>query len=514
MAQALRLLFIDDDESDVLLIERLLQRAGLDATVQHLADPDGLEAALTGGRWDAILLDYVLPGTEAPEVLRRIRAFDEDLPVIVLSGRAAEQDLVGVMKAGAQDYILKSHTARLVPALQREVAEAARRREQHALKAQLEQSRKMESVGRLAGGIAHDFNNLLGIIGGYAELAGKKVEPDHPLQKSLQRIQDAAQSASGLSRQLLAFSRRQIVEPAVVDLGSVVDNVYSLLARVLGNSIGIEMRREPGLNRVRLDPVQLEQVLINLAVNARDAMPDGGHLTLSLSNARIEEGDRLRENLTPGDYVVLTMCDTGRGTPDMADESQIFEPFFATRATNATFGLTAVRAIVRQSGGRLYAHSEPNKGTTFWLYFPRCDQELAAVAYEAPLLAGAGAETILLVEDQAALREVTRDVLETGGYRVLSAPDSSVAIEISERHRGPIELLVTEMTMPRMQGPELAQALVKRRPTMKVLFLAGSGEERSSIPELATMTRFVPKPVTFQALSRAIRELLVPEFAT
>jgi two-component system, cell cycle sensor histidine kinase and response regulator CckA len=455
-----------------------------------------------------VLLDYVLPDADAPAVLAQIRAHDPDLPVIVLSGRMAEQDLVDVVKAGARDYVLKSNLARLVPAVQREAAETARRREQHALRAQLEQARKIESVGRLAGGIAHDFNNLLGIIAGYAELAVKKVEPHHPLQRNLERIQDAAQRAAGLSRQLLAFSRRQIAEPSVVDLGNVVDGVYSLLARVLGDSIRVHVRRDPDLGQVRLDALQVEQVLINLAVNARDGMPDGGAFTLELSNAVVESGDRFEEDLRPGAYVVLTISDTGGGEW-LAPEGLAAEAHFSNRTPLAAVGLNAVRAVVRQSGGRLFSHREAGKGTTFWLYFPRLDPSRDGADDDAPLLAAGGTETILLVEDQLALREVARDVLETGGYHVLSAPDSSVAIAMSERHPGPIELLVSEIALPRMRGPELAQALAVRRPTMKFLFLTGSTDERPALDNIGAGTRYVPKPVTYQTLSRAIREMLV-----
>jgi two-component system cell cycle sensor histidine kinase/response regulator CckA len=505
MTTPLRLLVVDDNESDVVLLDRLFRKSAVDVRLAHLADARGIEHALLS-RWDAVLLDYVLPDAHAPAVLARIRALDAELPVIVLSGRMAEQDLVDVVKAGAQDYVLKSNLARLIPAVQREVADAARRREQHALRAQLEQARKIESVGRLAGGIAHDFNNLLGIIAGYAELAVKKVQPDHPLQRNLERIQDAAQRAAGLSRQLLAFSRRQIVEPSVVDLGSVVDGAYSLLARVLGDSIRLQVRRDGDLGMVRLDALQIEQALINLAVNARDAMPDGGTFTLTLSNAVVEAGDSFQEDLRPGAYVAITLSHTGDGAPTEPDLSDV-EPFFATSAT--AFGLAAVRSVVHQSGGHLFSRREPGRGTTFWLYFPSVDPTRDTADDTTPLLVTGGTETILLVEDQLALREVARDVLETGGYHVLSAPDPSVAIALSERHQGPIELLVSEIALPHMRGPELAQALAVHRPDMKFLFLTGSTDERPPLENIGAGTKYMPKPVTYQTLSRAIREMLL-----
>jgi two-component system cell cycle sensor histidine kinase/response regulator CckA len=512
MSQSLRVLIVDDNEADAILLQRFLGKSALPMVTERVAEAEGLLSALER-HWDAILLDYMMPGLTAPEALRHIRARDPIVPVIVLSGAATEQTLVDVMKAGAQDYVLKSNMARLVPALEREVAEAAKRREQESLRRQLELAQRMESVGRLAGGIAHDFNNLLGIVIGHAELAARRIAPDHPATKSLHGIQDAARRASELTRQLLAFGRKQTMEPQVVDLGETVDGVSRLLQRVLGEDITIRVDTDPSLGFVRLDPVQIEQVVINLAVNARDAMAQGGTLSFRLSNASVNDAYKLYSaNMAPGEYVLLQVSDTGAG---MAPEVQahIFEPFFTTKPSGqgTGLGLATVYGIVKQSGGWIWVYSEPGQGTSFSIYFPRCDQVSAPPPSSVDATSTGGWETVLLVEDQDALREVTCDVLESAGYTVLTASGAVEARKMSDAHAATIHLLISDVVMPDMAGPDLAEVLLTQRPDMRVLFLSGYNEEMAAIKKLsAAGVKYLQKPVTIQALSAAMRELLVP----
>jgi two-component system, cell cycle sensor histidine kinase and response regulator CckA len=509
MDEPIRILVIEDDESDAILLERFLAKSGQRVVLERIDHVSRLPTSFRS--WDAILLDYMLPGANAPEVLKQIRAQDAEIPVIVLSGIVTEQQLVDVMRAGAQDCVLKSNMTRLVPALDREVREAARRKEQASLRVQLEQAQRMESVGRLAGGIAHDFNNLLGIVMGHAELAVRRLDPEHPASKNLNGIQEAARRAADLTRQLLAFGRKQTLEPQAVDVGATIDNISRLLQRVLGEDITIRVLRDPNLGRVRLDPVQLEQVAVNLAVNARDAMPKGGTLTFELANVSVDDAYKLyTAKMAPGEYVSLKVSDTGVGMSQEV-QTRIFEPFFTTKPVGqgTGLGLATVYGIVKENGGWIWVYSEPDQGTSFSLYFPRCDKDAAAPAPVATAAPVGGSETLLLVEDQDALREITREVLQEAGYKVLDAAGPAQATAISRACREPIHLLITDVVMPEMPGPELAERLLGERPDMRILFLSGYSEEMAAIKKLnAIGVQYLQKPVTIQALSGAIRELL------
>jgi PAS domain S-box-containing protein len=386
--------------------------------------------------------------------------------------------------------------------------------ERRALEQQLQQSQKMEAVGRLAGGIAHDFNNLLMVISGYSEFLLDRLGPEPSLRGPAQEIAGAAVRASTLTRQLLAFSRKQMLAPKILDLNSVVTENLKMLTRMIGEDIELVMVPATELGAVRADAGQVEQVIMNLAVNARDAMPSGGKLTIETSNIALDDDQaRLHPPLTPGNYVMLAISDTGAGM-DFETQSRIFEPFFTTKGTKGTgLGLSTVYGIVKQSGGYIWVYSEPAKGTTFKIYLPRVEeaaQNPVQTSVLPEVFAGApGTETILLVEDEANLRYLARQFLEKQGYQVLDAADGALAMQIALAHEGVIHLLLTDVIMPGMNGRELAQRVLQLRPGTKVLYMSGYTE--NVIGHNGTLdagVRLLPKPFTLRDLKSKVREVL------
>jgi len=383
--------------------------------------------------------------------------------------------------------------------------------DQRRLQQQLLQSQKMEAVGRLAGGIAHDFNNLLTVITSYSDLLLEDLGTDDPKRSDVEQVRKAADGAAALTRQLLAFSRQQVVEPRVVSLNAVVESLQKILHRVLGEDVELATTPGPDLGAVRADVGQLEQVLMNLAVNARDAMPTGGKLTIETGNVEHDPAfARGHGAAAVRQFVMLAVTDTGVGM-DEATKARIFEPFFTTKALGkgTGLGLATVYGIVQQSGGFIWVYSEPDHGTTFKIYLPRVDApaERAAVAAVAPV--ARGTETVLLAEDAAAVRAVARQVLERQGYTVLEAPDGELALHLAQRHSGPIHLLLTDVVMPGMSGRQLADRLAHARPDIKVLYASGYTDDsvvRHGVLEEGTP--YLQKPFTPESLARKVRDVL------
>jgi hypothetical protein len=381
------------------------------------------------------------------------------------------------------------------------------------LEAQLTQAQKMEAVGRLAGGVAHDFNNLTTAILGYSELMLRRLGAADPLRRHVAEVTRAAERAAGLTRQLLAFSRKQLLQPRVLDVAEVLEHSRGLLERLIGEDIELVTRGEPGVGRVRADPVQLDQVILNLAVNARDAMPRGGQLVLEASNADLDE-DYAHEHVTvrPGRYVMLAVSDTGHGM-DKETQRRIFEPFFTTKemGKGTGLGLSTVYGIVQQSGGYVWVYSEAGRGTTFKIYLPRVEDEVdrPPPVAEPPAARAITSELLLLVEDEASVRELLRELLETAGYSVLEASRPSEALRIAQSRAEPIRLLITDVVMPEMTGPELARRLAEMRPGLRMLFLSGYTEgvvvDKGLLGDGA---HFLQKPFTGDALEAKVREVL------
>ncbi|MEA5447468.1 response regulator [Leptolyngbya sp. CCNP1308] len=384
--------------------------------------------------------------------------------------------------------------------------------EQKRLEEQFRQAQKMEAIGRLAGGIAHDFNNLITVIKGYSELLQSRIATDDPASELLGEIYKAGEQAGTLTRQLLAFSRQQVLAPQVFNLNTVVSNTETMLRRLIGEDVSLVTTLSSTLGQVKADPGQIEQVLMNLAVNARDAMPQGGTLTLATKTVHLDEAYcRTVADLAPGDYVRLTMQDTGCGI-DAATQANMFEPFFTTKAVGkgTGLGLTTVHGIVKQSGGHIAVESTVGQGTTFQIYLPRVAELVPEVRSPArSRTLPQGSETVLVVEDEDAVRALEILILQRCGYRVLEAINGSDALHLVEQEPGPIHLLLSDVVMPHMGGRDLADQIALKRPDCKVLFLSGYTDDaviHHGVSEAGVA--FLQKPFTPAALAQKVRQVL------
>jgi PAS domain S-box-containing protein len=386
--------------------------------------------------------------------------------------------------------------------------------DQVALQAQLLQAQKMEAIGQLAGGVAHDFNNLLTVVSSYSAILLTDLPGDSPARDDVQEIATAADRAAALTRQLLAFSRQQVLQPQVFDLNVVVEGMRRMLGRVVREDVRLQTVLEPSLGAVHADPRQLEQVIVNLAVNARDAMPNGGTLTIETCNVDLDEEEtRLHAGMKPGPYVTLSVSDTGLGM-DAETQARIFEPFFTTKGPGegTGLGLATVYGIVQQSGGHVWVYSEPGLGSTFKIYLPVSALSTPARSLrDSPPAVTRGSETVLLVEDEASVRAVARRILERAGYSVVEAKSSSEAVKLFSDHRASIDLLLTDMVMPEMSGRELAERLRAESPSLRAVFMSGYTEDavlRQGGAGHGSNALFIQKPFTTRALTEKLREAL------
>ncbi|HVO81832.1 MAG TPA: PAS domain S-box protein [Terriglobales bacterium] len=384
--------------------------------------------------------------------------------------------------------------------------------ERRVLEDQFRQAQKMEAVGRLAGGVAHDFNNLLMVISGYTEVLLERTQRGNPVYAKIEAIQQAADRATTLTRQLLAFSRKQLLELKVVDVNAIVADIERLLRPLIGESIELITRLAPDLGRTRADAGQIEQVIMNLVVNSKDAMPDGGKITIQTGNVSLDDDLRREYSyIQPGPYVMLSVSDDGQGM-DKETQARIFEPFFTTKekGKGTGLGLSTVYGIVKQSGGYVFVNSELGRGTTFRIYLPRVEDAAEPLGkVHAAQAASGGSETVLLVEDEESVRQLVRETLEAKGYKVLEADQGEAALRVASAHPGTIDMLITDVVMPGMSGRELARQLSTSRPQTKVLYLSGYTEDAILHQgALDPGTAFLQKPFTLQALSRKVREVL------
>jgi signal transduction histidine kinase len=514
MKSPLHILHLEDDLADALLIKSTLEREGIATAITLVQSRAGFIEALQDESLDLILSDYSLPqfdGLSAVEIVRERRP---ELPVILVSGSLGEERAIDALKSGAIDYVLKERLGRLVPAVRRAMTEVKERAGRQFLEKQVIEAQKMEVIGRLAAGVAHDFNNLLMVIMGYGNMLTAELEADDPLYKYAQEIQHASERAAGLTRQLLVFSRKQTVQPVVLDLNAVVKEMDEMLRRLVGEHIEMTMQCGADAGCISADAGYIGQVLMNLVVNARDAMPNGGRISIATSLVTLDDAAAQALALsTPGRYVQLTLSDTGIGIADDV-KAHIFEAFFTTKSSNkgTGLGLSTCQTIIHQSGGQILVESDVGKGTTFKIYFAQVAAVGAQVVGPKPKAphSSGGTETLLLVEDEPSVRHLACGVLEGLGYKVLSASNGQEALHVVREHQGaPIRLVVTDVIMPQMGGKIMADWLKTSYPDLKILFTSGYTDDAISQHGVVDAgVEFLAKPYAPALLARRVRELL------
>jgi signal transduction histidine kinase len=506
-------LIVEDSEEDAVIVLRELKQGGYQIDFKRVDSHDALQASLASRAWDLVISDFAMPRFSGTDALKLVRSSGSDTPFIFISGTMGEDIAVAALKDGAQDYLVKDNLKRLVPAVQRELQKAEELRQRKRLELHVHQLQKFEAIGRLAGGVAHDFNNLLGVILGQTEMLLERSR-DQGFTHGLEMIEEAAKRGASLTRQLLAFGRRQVLETKVLNLNTVLTDFESLLRRVIGEDIELVVQTEAKLRTIDADPSQLEQVFMNLVINARDAMPSGGKLTIATANLDLEDSyTDCRVLVKPGSYVQIVVSDSGCGM-DEQTQSRIFEPFFTTKeqGKGTGLGLAMVYGIVKQSGGYIWVYSEPGHGTSFKIYLP-----VAGGAAETPRCVEQsgtlprGSETILVVDDDASLLEVTCEFLRGGGYTVILAESPAHALQLADSHGGVIDFLLTDVIMPKMNGRELANRLMKTRPAVKVLYVSGYADgvvQDGLHGPLEGGLAFLQKPYTRKQVMQKIREIL------
>jgi two-component system cell cycle sensor histidine kinase/response regulator CckA len=636
MSVPVRILFVEDSLDDVELVLHELRRGGFTPDHWVVETAESMRQALADQPWDLVIADHAMPRFDAPGALAVLQQSGQDLPFIVVSGHIGEEQAVACMKAGASDYLTKDNLVRLVPAVERELREAAQRRQRREamaalstseeryrllvensadmitlqdgqgritfaspsisrilgfppaevlgrrlrdfvheddakvlavahdevlmrgftplitglrfrhrdgtwrivegsaaritepdgtvglvttgrdttervqLEAQLHQAQKMEAVGRLASGVAHDFNNLLTVILGYSNLLLDQLDESHVLYQEVDEIKRAADRAATLTQQLLTFSRKQVLSLRPVDLNQVLGGLAEMLRRLIGEDVELTLKPAADLALTRVDPGQIEQMVMNLAANARDAMPQGGRLSIETANVELDNAYARRRAVQPGSYVMLAVTDTGQGM-DAATQARLFEPFFTTKepGKGTGLGLSSVYAIVRQCGGNIFVYSEPGRGSSFKIYLPRVDTQASARPSKLAPDEARGDETVVLVEDEPLVKNLVSEVLRKSGYQVMEFVNGRDALTRARRHSGHIHLLVTDVVMPGMSGIELARQLAPGRPEMRILFLSGYTDdlvERQGV--LQPGRDFLQKPFTPDTLLRRVRALL------
>lgn len=511
MATPLHALIVEDSEDDAALIVRELSRGGFDVKHLRVDGATAMKAALESGRWDVVISDYSMPGFSGSEALELLRARTSEIPFIYVSGTLGEDTAVGALKSGAQDYLVKGNLARLVPAIERELREAEANRERHRLETQVHLLRRFEAIGRLAGGISHDFNNVIGAILGFAEIGQAELPEDHPTRKRLQKICDQAKRAGALTHQLLAFARRQVLQPRNLDVNAVLTETVSLLGTLIGEHIQIELALSSDLVPAWADATQIEQVIMNLCLNARDAMPVGGKIVIATRMTEILPGDAVPQPYyRPGKYVLLTISDTGTGM-DRDTLEHIFEPFFTTKEVGkgTGLGLATVYGIVKQHGGIIDVQSEMGAGTQFRVYLPAGSGPANVVQKKAEAVVKRGTETILVAEDHDGMREAAKEMLASQGYHVLLAATGEQAVEIFTDDPDSIQLVLLDIVMPAMGGTAALQKMREVRPRLRAIFATGYAAEADSARSMGQAgVLILQKPYSSMKLAQAIRSLL------
>jgi two-component system, cell cycle sensor histidine kinase and response regulator CckA len=530
MKSPLHILHLEDDRNDAALIQSTLRGGSIACATTCVQTQDEFVSALEHGGIDLILSDFTLPKFDGLSALKIAHVRWPDIPLIFVSGTLGEERAVDSLKSGATDYVLKEHLSRLVPAVRRAMQDVEDQAERRRLEAQFIQAQKMEVVGHLASGVAHDFNNILAVIMGYSDLILSELEPDSPLRKYTDEIRHASDHAAALTRQLLVFSRKQTVQPVVLDLNVVVNELNKMLRRLIDENITLTIVAGKEIGRIKADSGYVGQVLMNLVVNARDAMPNGGKLIIATANETVPEsrpkskvqspksgatldlGHGTLDSVKPGDYVLLSVSDTGTGMTDEV-KKRLFEAFFTTKPVGkgTGLGLATCQTVVQQSGGYIEVQSELGKGTTFRIYFPRVEQALdvtAKIVQTGPL--PRGTETLLVVEDEPSVRHLAGNILELQGYHVLVANNGQDALRVARKNVGaPIRLVVTDVIMPQMNGTVMAEWLKTTYPDLKILFTSGYTDD--AIAQHGVLEKgvaFLSKPYSPATLARKVRAML------
>ncbi|MGH9727873.1 MAG: response regulator [Candidatus Acidiferrales bacterium] len=511
MPPLLRVLMVEDSEDDAAMLVRAIRQGGYDVEHRRVDTAAALAKSLDTETWNLVISDHSMPGFSGTAALAILRKKGLDIPFIFVSGTIGEDVAVDAMKVGAQDYIMKGNLTRLLPAIERELREAENRRKHKQVEQRLRQLEKFEALGKLAGGIAHDFNNAIGAIMGWAELGREEGDARKNSEKYFQKIFDQSIRAAGLARQLLAYARRQVLERRNLNLNEAVNETMALLQKVIGEQIEIKMSLASDLRVTRADPVQMEQVLMNLCLNARDAMPKGGQLFIETRNVELDENYCERHNyVRPGPFVLLSVVDSGVGMDERTME-HIFEPFFTTKeeGKGTGLGLATALGIVKQHEGSLEVYSEIGKGTVFHVFLPASDgaSQLGPPVDETPVRGGS--ETILVADDHEGVREMVRGVLNALGYRVLLACDGDEALGNFEANRDAISLVLLDVVMPKLGGAEVYDKICEFRPGTPVIFTSGYPEEGAMLAKMAAAGAvMLQKPYQPKILARKIRQVL------
>ncbi|MBX3330768.1 MAG: response regulator [Nitrospira sp.] len=517
MTTLLRVLHLETNPQDTDRIEALLTEGGLPCAIRRVETRRAFTAALNDGQVDLILAEFSMPGFREGVALEEAQQSVPDVPFIFVSAALTETLCIEQIQRGATDCIPKEGLGRLVPSVRRALRErqerAARRQAEGALlqsEMQLRQLQKLEAVGRLAGGLAHDFNNLLTVIMGHSQVLLSEMGPDHPLRTRVEEMQKAGERARVLIRQLLTFSRKQPSGAKVQSLNATLNNVETMLRRLIGADIQLTVKLSVDDLRIKADPALVEQIVMNLVVNARDAMPTGGKLMIETASVELDHLPKYHANpISPGEYVKLSVSDTGYGMSSEVQE-QIFQPFFTTKeeGKGTGLGLSTVFSIVTESGGGLDVISESGVGTRFDVFLPRVLSKIEEPTDETvPLQSVEGHETILLVEDEEDVRILIRDELRKLGYRVVEARNGVEACLVATPHIGKLKLLLTDIVMPGMSGTELARHLRVIKPELKLLFISGYTDD-VGIGAGDPASAYLQKPFTPEALASSVRGLL------
>jgi signal transduction histidine kinase/ActR/RegA family two-component response regulator len=512
----LRALCVEDSEDDFLLVVRHLEKGGWKPVCERVDSADAMRRALELSDCDAILSDFRMPGFDAWSALRLAKELAPGTPFILVSGAIGEETAAEVMRAGADDCVMKDNLKRLPASIERALREAAARRETElqlqVSRETLLQAQKLEAVGRLAGGVAHDFNNILAWIISYSEFLIEAIPADDPRSGDAAEIKRAAQRAKALTRQLLAFSCQQVLEPRVISLNAVAQDMEQLLVRMAREDVKLTFMLDPKLGSVTADPAQMGQVLLNLVVNAREAIAAEGQIIVETSDLDLADAAVHKDFiLPPGRYALLTVSDTGRGMPPEVLE-HLFEPFFTTkkRSEGGGLGLSTVYGIVSQSAGHITIYSQVGQGTTVKIYLPRVDQPAQAPAEAKPAAdAVGGGETVLLAEDDEFVRKAASRILRSRGYRLIEAKDGEEALSLAAAHTGTIDMLLTDVIMPQMDGSRLRDKLCGARPGIKCLFMSGyTGALVAQKGIIEAGTAYLQKPFAAAELLQKVRQVL------